>query len=325
MTNLVGNKKVLVTGGAGFIGSHLVDTLLNLNCNVTVLDNFAPFYPRSLKENNLKNASANPNFTLIEGDILDVELLNGLDGFDAIVHLAAQAGVRPSIEDPVAYQVTNVQGTQNMLEFAKNRGIKQFVFASSSSVYGISPKVPWSEADSVLMPISPYASTKVSGELLGHVYSHLYDIRFLALRFFTVFGPRQRPDLAINKFAAKMLNGEEIPVFGDGSTRRDYTFVHDIVQGIIGALNYEKSNYEVINLGNGNPVLLRDMISTIEEELNLEAKINRFPEQPGDVPQTLADIALAQDLLEYQPKTSFKEGVNQFKDWYLSKSTPIQS
>ncbi|MCB0842272.1 MAG: GDP-mannose 4,6-dehydratase [Bacteroidetes bacterium] len=324
MSDFTNQKSVLITGGAGFIGSHLVDTLLDQNYQVTALDNFSPFYDRSLKEKNIARALQNPNFQLVEGDILDTELLDGLGEYDAIVHLAARAGVRPSIKDPVAYQVTNVQGTQNMLEFARKRNIKQFVFASSSSVYGISPKVPWSESDAVLMPISPYASTKVSGELMGHVYSHLYDIRFIALRFFTVFGPRQRPDLAINKFARMILDGEEIPVYGDGSTRRDYTYVHDIVQGVMGAINYTQSKYEVINLGNGNPVLLRDLISDIEEVLNLKADINRLPEQPGDVPQTLADIKLAQKLLNYQPQTSFKEGVEKFVEWHKSQKEKVR-
>src|SRR5687768_1312465 len=217
---------ILVTGGAGFIGSHLVDSLLRDGLTVSVLDNFDGFYARRVKERNVEEHRRNPRWRLVEGDIRD---LPGLcrqlpERFDAIIHLAAKAGVRPSIEDPLGYQEVNVAGTQNLLELARERGISRFVFASSSSVYGVNPRVPWSEDDHVLQPISPYASTKVAGELLGHVYSHLYGIRFIALRFFTVYGPRQRPDLAIHKFARRMLQGKPIPVFGDGSTRRDYTF-----------------------------------------------------------------------------------------------------
>ncbi|MFK7972195.1 MAG: NAD-dependent epimerase/dehydratase family protein, partial [Bacteroidia bacterium] len=217
---------ILVTGGAGFIGSHVVDRLLSDGFQVTAIDNFDPFYPKEVKLQNVAPHKENPNFKLIELDICDNEALkSGLDGvsFDAIVHLAAKAGVRPSIQNPVAYQQVNVLGTQHLLEYAKEHGIVQFVFASSSSVYGVNPNVPWRESDFVLKPISPYASTKVGAELLGHVYTSLYDIRFIALRLFTVYGPRQRPDLAIHKFARKMLQGETIPVFGDGSTRRDYT------------------------------------------------------------------------------------------------------
>ncbi|MFK7920326.1 MAG: GDP-mannose 4,6-dehydratase, partial [Bacteroidia bacterium] len=239
---------------------------------------------------------------------------------DAIIHLAAQAGVRPSIKAPVVCQEINVNGTQNMLEFARSRGIKQFVFASSSSVYGINPRVPWAESDHVLQPISPYASSKVCGELMGHVYTHLYGIRFLALRFFTVYGPRQRPDLAIHKFAKKMIAGEEIPVYGDGSTRRDYTFVADTVKGIVAALDYEDSMYEIINLGNHKTVSLAEMIETLEKVLGVKANINRQPEQPGDVPQTYADISKAKELLGYQPQTSFEEGIKSFYNWIQSRS-----
>ncbi|MCL4153326.1 UNVERIFIED_CONTAM: hypothetical protein GTU68_005535, partial [Idotea baltica] len=308
-------NRVLVTGGAGFIGSHLVDALLADQWKVTVLDNFDPFYDLSFKRRNIAKSLKNPNYTFVEGSLLDEELLSQLGEIDVIVHLAAKAGVRPSIQDPVAYQDTNVKGTQNLLEFAKDRGIVQFVFASSSSVYGVNPRVPWREDDYVLQPISPYASTKVSGELLGHVYSHLYGIRFVALRFFTVFGPRQRPDLAIHKFARKMLNGEEIPVFGDGTTRRDYTFVGDIVQGIRGAMAYEKSMFEVVNLGNSQTVSLSEMIETIEDVFEVKAKINRLPQQPGDVPQTFADVSKATELFGYKPTTDFRSGIEAFKQW----------
>jgi UDP-glucuronate 4-epimerase len=318
------NQKILITGGAGFIGSHLADKLLSYSCTVVVLDNFDPFYGKETKQKNIAHNLENPNYTFIEGDLLDIELLASLDDdFDAIVHLAAKAGVRPSIADPVAYQEANVKGTQNMLEMAKNKDIKQFVFASSSSVYGINPIVPWREDNYELMPISPYASTKMSGELLGHVYAHLYDIRFIGLRFFTVYGPRQRPDLAIHKFAKKILNGEEIPVFGDGTTRRDYTFVADIVQGIIGAIQYDQSNYEIVNLGNSNTVSLSEMIKTIEEAVGVEAKINRLPMQPGDVPQTFADASKAQRLFGYRPSTPFATGIAAFRDWLVGDQVTI--
>jgi len=232
--------------------------------------------------------------------------------------------VRPSIADPVGYQEVNVRGTQNLLELTRAWGVRQFVFASSSSVYGVNPRVPWSEDDHVLQPISPYASTKVSGELLGHVYSHLYGIRFIALRFFTVYGPRQRPDLAIHAFARKMLEGKPIPVFGDGSTRRDYTFIDDIVSGVRAAIEYTASPYEVINLGNNDTVTLAEMIEGLEHALGLRAIIDRQPLQPGDVPQTWANIDKASTLLGYQPTTSYADGVKKFADW-LRTSTPSRS
>ena len=307
---------VLVTGGAGFIGSHLVDSLLPEGVRVTVLDNFDPFYPRPVKERNVAAHRQNPLWRLVEADLRDrTALERGLtDRYDLIVHLAAKAGVRPSIDDPLSYQEVNVAGTQNLLELARARGIRRFVFASSSSVYGVNPRVPWSEHDHVLQPISPYASTKVSGELLGHVYSHLYGISFLALRFFTVYGPRQRPDLAIHKFARMIQAGKPIPVFGDGSTRRDYTFISDIVSGIRAAMRWE-GTYEVVNLGNNNTLSLHDMISGLEHALGRDAIIQRLPEQPGDVPQTWANVDKAKQLLGYEPRTQYGDGVRQFCRW----------
>ena len=295
----------------------MVDRLLADGYKVTALDNFEPFYDEKIKRHHILHQLSHPEYTLVEADVRDrVALETELqDEYHAIIHLAAQAGVRPSIKEPVKCQEINVNGTQNLLEFARSREIKQFVFASSSSVYGVNPRVPWSEEDHVLQPISPYASSKVCGELMGHVYTHLYGIRFLALRFFTVYGPRQRPDLAIHKFARKMLNGEEIPVFGDGSTRRDYTFVEDIVEGVMGALHYEDSMYEIINLGNHNTVSLSEMIKTLEEVLEVKAIINRLPEQPGDVPQTFADVSKAKRLFGYQPQTTFRDGIVAFKKW----------
>jgi UDP-glucuronate 4-epimerase len=350
--------KILLTGCAGFIGSHTLDRLLADGHQVIGVDNFDPFYARSLKDANIavhlsdqfesrvqvesseeklvtripaeqvnSNTASTGSFELLEGDLAEpstytkLKFLIGNDPVDAIIHLAAKAGVRPSIEDPVGYQRANVIATQNLLEFAKENDIKQFVFASSSSVYGVNPNVPWSEEHNVSGPISPYASTKVSCELLGHVYSHLYGIRVLGLRFFTVYGPRQRPDLAINKFVRLIEAGEPIPVFGDGSTRRDYTYIADIVEGILGSLHYKGSNYEVINLGNDQTVTLSQMIETIEEVVGKKAIIDRQPEQPGDVPQTWADVSKAGRLFGYKPTISFKDGVTEFYKWQKAQQS----
>lgn len=310
-------RSALVTGGAGFIGSHLVDRLLAEGWQVTVVDNFDPFYDPAIKRRNIAPHREYKNYKLIETDICDIATLRErLKGeYDVIVHLAAKAGVRPSIKDPVGYQEVNVRGTQNLLELAREWGIKQFVFASSSSVYGINPNVPWREDDCVLMPISLYAATKVAGELLGHVYSHLYGIRFIALRFFTVYGPRQRPDLVIHKFARLMLQGEPIPVYGDGSSRRDYTYIDDIIQGVRAAMDYTATPYEVINLGNNRTVSLMEMIHALEEVLSVKAKLEFLPPQPGDVPQTWADVGKAGCLLDYKPITYFENGLIEFWKW----------
>jgi len=306
---------VLVTGGAGFIGSHLVDSLLRDGCRVTAIDNFDPFYDRSLKLANVAAHRDSAAWRLVEGDIRDAALLQTLPAdIDVIVHLAAAAGVRPSIADPVRYQEINVGGTQNLLELARERGIGQFVFGSSSSVYGVNPRVPWSEDDHVL-PISPYASTKISGELLGHVYAHLHGIRFIALRLFTVYGPRQRPDLAIHKFTRLMLAGEPVPLFGDGSTRRDYTYVGDIVAGLRAAIDYQRTPFEILNLGNNHAVSLADLVRELEGVLGLRAAIDRRPDQPGDVSQTWANIDKAKRLLGYEPRTPFAEGLRHFAEW----------
>ncbi|MFS8572775.1 MAG: GDP-mannose 4,6-dehydratase [Clostridia bacterium] len=310
-------RHALVTGGAGFIGSHLVDRLLAEGWRVTVVDNFDPFYDPAIKEQNVAQHLKNPSYSLYRLDIRDLQGLRRelKDHYDVIVHLAAKAGVRPSIQGPVTYQEVNVTGTQNMLEFAREREIGQFVFASSSSVYGINPNVPWREDDHVLMPISPYASTKVSGELMGHVYSHLYGIRFIALRFFTVYGPRQRPDLAIHKFARLMLAGQSVPIFGDGTTRRDYTYVDDIVEGVRAAMTYEASRYEIFNLGNNQTVSLKELIQLLEDVLRVRARIEWLPEAPGDVPQTWADIGKAQARLGYCPRTGLAQGLEYFAEW----------
>jgi UDP-glucuronate 4-epimerase len=313
---------VFVTGAAGFIASHLVSRLLREGCQVIGVDNFDPFYDRSIKKNNLRSHADNPRFRFIEADICDADVLSREipADVDVIVHLAAKAGVRPSIQDPVGYQRVNVTGTLNLLELARARGVPQFVFASSSSVYGVNPRVPWSETDAVLLPISPYASTKVSGELLGHVYGHLYGIRFVALRFFTVYGPGQRPDLAIHRFARLMLEGRAIPVFGNGETRRDYTYVDDVIDGICAAMTYDGSPYEVINLGNNRTVTLNEMIAALESVLEVRAIIDRQPEQPGDVPQTWANVDKARALLGYEPRTTFPEGAARFAKWLRSQA-----
>jgi len=311
-------KRAIVTGGAGFIGSHLVEKLLLNDWHVTVIDNYDAFYDKAIKKRNIEKFSNHPDLVFLEVDIREFDSLkDNLKGaYDVIIHLAAKAGVRPSIENPMLYQSVNVMGTQNLLEISKLLNIKQFVFSSSSSVYGVNTNVPWSESDFVLKPISPYASTKISGELLGHVYSELYGIRFIALRLFTVYGPRQRPDLAIHKFARKILENEPIPVFGDGSTRRDYTFVEDIVAGILAAVDYNKTNYEIINLGNNRTISLSHMIETIEKVFDKKAIINRLPMQPGDVPETYANVNKAHQLLGYKPSLTFEEGIEKFKEWF---------
>lgn len=322
--NLSRMKHILLSGGAGFIGSHLAESLLQANdIQITCLDNFDLFYSRHIKENNLRNLLQHPHFEFIEASIQDHESLNERlknHQFDTIVHLAAKAGVRPSIETVDTYYQTNVMGTLSLLELARKRSIKQFVFGSSSSVYGENPHVPWLESDTNLQPISPYAATKLSGEATGRIYAHLHGIRFIALRFFTVYGPRQRPDLAIHKFAQMILNGQSIPLFGDGSTSRDYTYVDDIVSGIKAAMLYQASNFEIFNLGSGRTIPLVRLVESLEKALGINAIIDWLPEQPGDVKQTFADISKAQQLLSYQPSLSFDEGIQRFVDWKLGSN-----
>lgn len=312
----------LITGAAGFIGSHLVDRLLAEGWQVVGLDNFDPFYDPSIKEHNIAAHVRHPAYRLVRGDLRDGGALQQAltTRVDVIVHLAARAGVRPSIADPIGYQDVNVGGTQHLLEAARRAGVSQFIFGSSSSVYGVNPRVPWTEEDHVLLPISPYASTKVSGELLGHVYSHLYGLRFVALRFFTAYGPRQRPDLAIHAFARRIMADQPVPVFGDGSTRRDYTYIDDIINGVRAAISYADSPYEVINLGNNRTVTLSEMIAGLEGALGKRARIERLPEQPGDVPQTWASIDKAQRLLGYSPATTYAEGVRRFAEWFTRQA-----
>lgn len=312
-------KNILITGGAGFIGSNLITSLLkDSNTNITCLDNFDSFYDPKVKRDNIKAYLEKSNFKLVEGDIrqLDKIKLKLSKNYDVIIHLAAKVGVLPSVKEPLLYTEVNVLGTQKLLEFARQSNCKKFIFASSSSVYGVSPNIPWNEKESVLMPISPYASTKISGELLGHVYAHLYNFQVLVLRFFTVYGPGQRPDLVIHKFVKLISEGKPITFYGDGETKRDYTYIDDIVLGIIAAINYSKSNYEIINLGNNKPVKLTHLVKVIERVLGKKAKIMKLPEQPADVPQTYADINKAKQLLNYQPITSLEEGVRNFIGWF---------
>ncbi len=313
-------KHYLVTGGAGFIGSQLIGQLLaNEEIKVTCIDSFDPFYPRQFKLMNIDGFERHHNFNLFDLD-LDITTPKNLHDtltqpVDVIIHLAAKAGVRPSIANPVDYQKTNVLGTQTLLDFAQQTGVKQFVFASSSSVYGLNKNLPWKE-DENLYPISPYAMTKLAGEMLGHVYSYLYGIRFIALRIFNTYGPGERPDLAIHRFTKSILQDEAITMFGDGSASRDYTYVDDIVQGLISAIDYDRSMFEIINLGNSNTVPLKELINTIEDVVGKKAKIEQVPEQPGDLPQVQANIAKAHELLNYRPVTQLKEGVQKFYEWF---------
>src|SRR4030095_7907225 len=296
-------KNILITGGAGFIGSHLAERLVREGkWQVTVVDDLNDFYAPEIKRANLKAIQAIGSFQFSEVDIRDPEKLKTVfdeTEFDCIVHLAARAGVRPSLAAPKLYAETNINGTLNLLELARDYEVPQFVFGSSSSVYGINSKVPFSEDDRIHQTISPYAATKAAGELLCHTYAHLFEIRCVCLRFFTVYGARQRPDLAIHKFARLITDGKPIPVFGDGTSRRDYTSIDDIIAGVRASIDYEDSLFEGFNLGESRTVEVRELISILEKELDLEAKIDRQPLQPGDVPQTYADIAKARRLLNY--------------------------
>lgn len=313
-------REILVTGGAGFIGSHLVERLLGEgHWRVTVVDDFNDFYSPAMKRENVHEHLKSQAYRLVEADIRDAEALSRVfdeTEFECVVHLAARAGVRPSLLEPELYAETNINGTLNLLQLARAHRIKQFVFGSSSSVYGINAHVPFSEEDPIRNPISPYAATKAAGELLCHTYSHLYGIRCVALRFFTVYGARQRPDLAIHKFARLIDEGTAIPVFGDGTTRRDYTFVDDIIAGVRASIDYSGSDYEAINLGESRTVELRELIELLEKALGKRALIDRQPPQPGDVPQTYADISKARRLLGYNPQTQIEEGIERFVEWF---------
>ncbi len=319
-------KTYLITGGAGFIGSTLVKRLLSEGNKVVVVDNFNDYYDPQLKEKNVGVFLDEQNFKLYRVDIrnlIELEKTFIENSIDIIVHLAAMAGVRPSIENPILYQEVNGLGTQNILELAKKYNIKNLVMASSSSVYGNCKEIPFREDMIVDFAISPYAATKKANEVMAHVYHKLNDMNIILLRFFTVYGPKQRPDLAINKFTNLMLKGEEIPMYGDGLTSRDYTYVDDIVDGIAKSCDYVNANkdvYEIINLGSNNPISLKQMIDTIGKVLNIVPKIKQLPMQPGDVDRTYADISKARKLLGYEPKMTFEEGIKKFVEWYKEKN-----
>ncbi len=311
----------LITGGAGFIGSHLVDRLLSEGHEVTVIDNFDPFYDEAIKRRNLASAARSPHFRLEEVDIRDASAVDRLIRTvqpEAVVHLAARAGVRPSIDQPSLYAEVNVTGTVNLLQAACQLEARpRFVYASSSSVYGDRDTAPFRETDSVDLPVSPYAATKKACELMAHTFHHLYGLPVTGLRFFTAYGPRNRPDLAIAKFVKLIDSGQPIPVFGDGSTRRDYTFVADIVDGIVRAVD-RCTGHHLYNLGNSNPIELAAMVEAIAKALGKPPVIDRQPEQPGDVRQTYADISRARTELGYEPQTSFADGLKAYVDWLRS-------
>jgi UDP-glucuronate 4-epimerase len=316
---------ILITGSSGFIGSHLTELLLSENNNVVGLDNFDDFYPRSFKESNMKIALGNSNFKFYEGDIRNTDLIKEIildNKIDYVVHLAAKAGVRPSILDPKEYYDVNVNGTLSIVEAMKQTSCVNLVVASSSSIYGDQVKVPFDEEDKVDHPISPYAASKKSTELLTHVYAHLYKMNITNLRFFTAYGPRQRPDLAIHKFTRLIDQGVKIPVFGDGNTARDYTYIDDIVDGIRKSM-LNMSGYKIYNLGESKLIKLNELISTIEFHLGKKAIIERLPEQPGDVKQTFANIEKAKFELNYNPQFDFNKGIELFTNWYQTNKNNL--
>ncbi len=309
---------IYITGVAGFIGSHVAEALLLRGDRVFGLDNFDPFYDRALKEANLAVLSARPGFRFLEGDIRDaVALARWGDGSpaDALIHLAAKAGVRPSLKDPVGYADVNVAGTARVLAWARDRSIPRVLFASSSSVYGGNTKIPFSEDDPVDWPVSPYAATKKAGELLCHAFCHLYGMDIAALRFFTVYGPRQRPEMAVRKFTRLLFDGRELEIFGDGSSRRDYTYIDDVVAGVLGALSGPRG-YRVFNLGESSTISVSGLVDLVEQAAGVRAKRRFLPPQPGDVPATWADIGRARAEIGYDPRVPVAEGVERFVRWY---------
>jgi UDP-glucuronate 4-epimerase len=309
--------KILVTGGAGFIGSHLVERLIAEGQQVAILDDFNDFYDPQIKQNNI--AAFADRIAVHRADLRDARAVHNVfhqERFDIVVHLAARAGVRPSINHPQLYYDTNVMGTLHLLEAARRSGLERFIFASSSSVYGVSTSVPFSEDLHLTQTISPYAATKIAGEFLCSTYSHLYKMRIVALRFFTVYGARQRPDLAIHKFTRRIWNGQPIDQFGDGTTRRDYTYIDDVIQGLMASLSYDGPMFDIFNLGESETIQLKDLIAAIEDALGRKAQVNRLPEQPGDVPMTCADISKARRLLGYQPSTPLRLGLPRFVEWF---------
>ena len=310
--------RTLVTGGAGFIGSHFVEKLLAAGHEVVTLDDFNDFYDPRTKQANIASFAKDVAVHLVDlRDGATVRSLFRHERFDTIAHLAARAGVRPSIQHPRLYYDTNVIGTLHLLEAARVTGVERFIFASSSSVYGASKTVPFSEDQFLTQTLSPYGATKIAGEFLCSTYSHLYQMRVVALRYFTVYGPRQRPDLAIHQFTRRIYAGQPIDQFGDGSTRRDYTYIDDIIQGTMAALDYDGPLYDVFNLGESQTIQLKDLISAVENALGKKAKINKLPEQPGDMPLTYADISKAKKLLGYNPITKLNQGLPKFVEWFL--------
>jgi UDP-glucuronate 4-epimerase len=317
---------ILVTGGAGFIGSHLVERIVGRGDTAIVVDAFTPFYDPAIKRRNLAASLGSGRVTLIEEDICELDRLESALGdtrVDAIVHLAARAGVRPSLEHPLDYVRTNVEGTQSMLELARKRNVRPFVFGSSSSVYGDSTPVPFSEKAVAAQPISPYAATKRAAELACHAHAHLYGLSVICLRLFTVYGPRQRPDLAIHKFAKLMTRNEAIPFFGDGSTERDYTYIDDIVTGIVAALDWglaaPPGAFEIVNLGESMTTPLSRLVELLASELDVTPTLRRMPAQPGDVQRTFADVQHARELLGYDPHTTMEDGIRRFVDWFRAE------
>ncbi len=309
----------LVTGGAGFIGSHVCERLLDAGHAVWVFDDLNNFYDPQIKRRNLRDIQslAKP-FEFVHGDLGDRAALEELFGsvkFDQVIHLAARAGVRPSLAEPALYQRVNVEGTVNVLEAARLNGVKKITIASSSSVYGVNAKVPFSESDPIFSAISPYAASKLACEALGHVYHHIYGLDVAMLRFFTVYGPRQRPDLAIHKFAQLISAGKPIPVFGDGRTARDYTYITDIVDGVI-ACTQKRFGFEIFNLGESQTVTLSQLIELLEKSLGKKAILDRQPPQPGDVPITFADVSKARAMLDYHPRVKIADGIPLFVDWF---------
>ncbi len=314
--------RLLVTGGCGFIGSHLIEALLARGDEVVCLDSLDDFYSPAVKRRNIRDCEQSGRFTFIQGDIRDSVILDHIGkshAIEAIVHLAARAGVRPSIRDPKLYADVNLAGTSSVLEMARRFGIRSFVFASSSSVYGERTDVPFRESDPVEQPASPYAATKRSGELLAYTYHHLYGMNVTCLRFFTVYGPRQRPEMAIHKFTRLIHSGQPVPMYGDGSASRDFTYVDDIVQGVVAAIA-RTGGYRIYNLGNSRMITLHDLIQEIGTALEAEPRIDQLAPQAGDISITCADISRAQADLDYRPATPFADGLRRFADWYLAES-----
>ncbi len=310
------SKHYLITGGAGFIGSHLTERLLSEGNRITIIDDFNTYYDPEIKHQNL--AAVRDEITLVEGDIRDailVERTFAKGQFDQVIHIAARAGVRPSIKDPKLYFTTNIDGTFNLLDACRYHGVKRFTFASSSSVYGVNKKVPFAETDALERTISPYAATKLAGEQICSNYAHLFGIHCQCLRFFTVYGPRQRPDLAISKFTQRILAGEPIQQYGDGSTARDYTYIEDIINGVVAASQYDENSFEIFNLGGSATTTLSELIQMIEAATGKKATIEYLPDQPGDVPRTFADVSKAHKLLGYEPQTPIAEGIRKYVDW----------